>query len=64
MRSETCFSFFLTAVWRETLVADFAEALEAVVEVSHFLLQLSVLVLQQVLFGVALHGGDHVFVDF
>lgn len=45
-------------------MADLAEALEAVVEVSHFVLQLRVLLLQHVLFGVALQGGDHILVYF
>lgn len=57
-----CFSF-LTAVLREALMADFTEALEAVVEVSHLLLQLSVLLLQHVLFSIALYRGDDVLVN-
>lgn len=55
-----CFS--RTAVFSEALVAELAEALEALVEVSHFLLQLRVLLVQHVLLGVTLQGRDHVLV--
>lgn len=54
----------LTAVFSEALVAELTEALEALVEVSHFLLQVCVLLVQHMLFGVALQGRDHILVDF
>lgn len=57
-------SLQLTTVFAETLVADLPEALEALVEVSHFLLQVRVLLVQHMLFGVALQRGDHVLVYF
>lgn len=55
---------WLTAVFAETLVADLPQALEALVEISHLLLQVCVLLVQHVLLGVALHWRDHVLVDF
>ena len=57
-------SLSLTAVFGEALVAELTEALEALVEVSHFLLQVRVLLVQRVLFGVALQGRDHILVYF
>lgn len=55
---------WLTAVCSEALVAEFAQAFEAVVDVPHFLLQVRVLLVQLGLFGVPLQWGDHVLVDF
>ncbi len=57
-------SLSLTAVFSEALVAELTEALKALVEVSHFLLQVRVLLVQHVLFGVALQGRDHILVYF
>lgn len=54
---------WLTAAFAETLVADLAQALKALVEVLHLLLQVRVLLVQHVLLGVALRRGDHVLVD-
>lgn len=54
----------LTAIFSEALVAELTEALEALVEVFHFLLQLRVFLLQHVLFGITLQGRDHVLVYF
>lgn len=54
---------WLTAAFAETLVADLAQALKALVEVAHLLLQVRVLLVQHVLLGVALRRGDHVLVD-
>lgn len=59
-----CVVLSLTAVFSEALVAELTEALEALVEVSHFLLQVCVLLVQHMLFGVALQGRDHILVDF
>lgn len=58
-----CF-LLLTAVFSEALVAELAEALEALVDVSHFLLQVRVLLLQLVLFDIPLQGRDHILVYF
>lgn len=54
----------LTAVVAEALVADLPQPLEALVEVSHLLLQVRVPLVQHVLLGVALRWRDHVLVDF
>lgn len=54
----------LTAVFGEALVAELAETLEALVEASHFLLQVRVLLVKYMLFSVALRRGDDVLVDF
>lgn len=54
----------LTAVFGEALVAELTEAVETLVQVSHFLLQVCVLLMQHVLFGVALQGRDHILVYF
>lgn len=62
-RECVCFSC-LTAIFTEALVAELTEALKALVEVSHFVLQLCVLLLQHVLFGITLQGRDHVLVYF
>lgn len=59
-----CVCFSLTAVFSEALVAQLTEAIEALVQISHFLLQVHVLLVQHVLFGVALQGGDHILVYF
>lgn len=59
-----CVVLPLTTVFGEALVAELTEALEALVEVSHFLLQVCVLLVQHMLFGVALQGRDHILVDF
>ena len=58
-----CF-LLLTTVFGEALVAELAEAFEALVEVSHFLLQVRVLLLQLVLFDIALQRRDHILVYF
>lgn len=54
----------LTAVLCEALMAEFTQALEAVVDVLHFLLQVRVLLVQLVLFGVPLQWGDQILVYF
>ena len=54
----------LTAVCREAFAADLAEALEALVQVTHLLLQVRVLLVQHVLLGVALQSRDLILVDF
>lgn len=54
----------LTAVFCEALVAEFTQALEAMVDVLHFLLQVRVLLVQLLLFGVPLQWGDQILVYF
>lgn len=54
----------LTAVLGEALVAEFTEALEALVQIPHLLLQVHVFLVQHVLFGVALQRRNHVLVHF
>lgn len=54
----------LTAVFCEALMAEFTQALEAVVDVLHFLLQVRVLLVQLFLFGVPLQWGDQILVYF
>ncbi len=56
--------FSLTTVFSESLMADLTESLEALVKISHFLLQVCVLLVQHMLFDVTLQGRDHVLVDF
>lgn len=57
-------SLVLTTVFGEALVAELTESLKALIEVSHFLLELCVLLVQNVLFGVTLQGRDHILVYF
>lgn len=64
MHSTFVVSPSLTAVFSETVVAEFMQAFEAVVDVPHFLLQVCVLLVQLGLFGVPLQWGDHILVYF
>lgn len=45
-------------------MTDLAQALEAMIQVLHLLLQLGVLLMDHVLLHVALQGRDHILMDF
>lgn len=55
--------FALTTVFSEPLVAELSETLKALVKVTHFLLQVFVLLVQHMLFDITLQRGDYILVD-
>lgn len=56
--------FPLTTVLAEALVAELLQTLQALLQLPHPQLQLHVLLLQNVLFGVAFQARDYILLDF